>query len=238
MNERKRRVLDTRAYRTAVAPRPPVEVRVWGDLACFTRPEQKAERVSYPVLPPSAAVGILSAIFTEPEFEWVVREIWVLREIAWMAFMRNEVSSKAVVPTIQGWGPGDGFFADDPAERTQRLTVALRDVAYLIRADVALSPDNHERSSNDAKYRAQFSRRVNEGRCTRPPSLGLREFTAHFGPRRGQDRPIRRTMDLGQVLLDVDHVGAEDGSVRRFPIFFPGRLESGVLRVPNRRAVS
>jgi len=86
---------------------PPLAVRVWGDWACFTRPELKVERVSYPVMTPSAARGVLEAIFWKPEFSWQVREIWVLKPIRHFSIVRNEVGQRAT-PT------GDGFFADDP----------------------------------------------------------------------------------------------------------------------------
>jgi len=230
-------VISTSKYRIPIEEWPPVEVRVWGDLACFTRPELKVERASYPVMTPSAARSILGAICGKPEFEWVVREIWVLREIAWLGFMRNEVSSKAVVASIRGWGPGDGFFADDPSERAQRNTLALRDVAYLIRADVAVADGLDPVRANAAKYREMFRRRVERGSCHRPPFLGCREFAAHFGKRRDQDRPINLTQDLGRMLLGVDRVFNGAGEERRFPRFFEARLESGVLKVPIRMGV-
>src|SRR5438045_4027874 len=105
----------------------PVQVKVWGERACFTRPEMKVERVSYSVMTPSAARGVLEAIFWKPEFRWEVRDIWVLNPIRHFSLVRNEVNSKASIP-----GAG-GYFADE--DRAQRHTLGLRDVAYLIRAD-------------------------------------------------------------------------------------------------------
>ena len=131
---------------------PPVELKVWGELACFTRPEMKAERVSYSVITPSAARGVLEAIFWKPEFSWQVREIWVLNPIRHFSILRNEVSSKAVVATVERWAKnGGGYFAEE--DRAQRHTLALRDVAYLIKADVAL---RHHATQDVAKYRDQF----------------------------------------------------------------------------------
>src|SRR5690242_11774061 len=110
----------------------PVCVKVWGPYACFTRPEMKVERVTYSVMTPSAARGILEAIFWKPEFAWRVQEISVLKEIRLFSIVRNEVQSKAS-PRRE-----EPFYADD--DRTQRHTLALRDVAYVISADVAVRP--------------------------------------------------------------------------------------------------
>jgi CRISPR-associated protein Cas5d len=209
-----------------MAEYPPLEVKLWGELACFTRPEMKAERVSYSVITPSAARGVLEAIFWKPEFSWRIREIWVLNPIRHYSILRNEVNSKAVVATVQGWAEkGGGYFAED--DRAQRHTLALRDVAYLIRADVAL----RDHATEDvAKYRDQFRRRVNEGRCYHRPYLGCREFAAAFGPTDGAERPIDLTDDLGLVLFDMDYSATEPS--QRRPRFFSARLEGGVLKVP------
>jgi len=205
---------------------PPLEVKVWGEFACFTRPEMKAERVSYPVMTPSAARGVLEAIFWKPEFSWRVREIGVLNEIRHFSILRNEVNSKAVVSTARSWvEDGGGYFAED--DRAQRHTLALRDVAYLIKADVVLASHAVD---DIAKYRDQFRRRVNRGQCYHRPYLGCREFAASFGPPDGTERPIDLTDDLGRMLFDLDY--AADGSGRGTPRFFLAGLKSGVLRIP------
>jgi CRISPR-associated protein Cas5d len=205
---------------------PPLEVKVWGDLACFTRPEMKAERVSYPVMTPSAARGILEAIFWKPEFSWQVREIWVLSQIRHLSILRNEVNHKAMVATAEGWSKnGGGYFAED--DRAQRHTLALRDVAYLIKADALL---RSHATQDVAKYRDQFRRRVNQGRCYHRPYLGCREFAAAFGPPDGTERAIGLSDDLGLMLFDLDY--ASDNSGRGTPRFFSARLEAGILRVP------
>jgi CRISPR-associated protein Cas5d len=210
-----------------MANAPSLEVKVWGEFACFTRPEMKAERVSYPVMTPSAARGTLEAIFWKPEFTWQVREIWVLRPIRHFSVLRNEVKSKAVVSTARGWADsGGGYFAED--DRAQRHTLALRDVAYLIKADIALRSHATE---DVAKYRDQFRRRVNRGQCYHRPYLGCREFAAEFGEPNSGERPIDVTDDLGRILFDLDYVS--DGSGRGTPRFFSARLESGVLRIPH-----
>jgi CRISPR-associated protein Cas5d len=136
------------------------------------------------------------------------------------------VNSKAVVSTARGWAEdGGGYFAEE--DRAQRHTLALRDVAYLIKADVVLASHATE---DIAKYRDQFRRRVNRGQCHHRPYLGCREFAASFAPPNGTEQPINLTDDLGRMLFDLDY--ASDGSGRGTPHFFPARLEAGVLRVP------
>ncbi len=203
----------------------PLEVRVWGDFACFTRPEMKVERVTYPVMTPSAARGVLEAIFWKPEFTWRVEEVRVLRDIRYFSLVRNEVKNPASERAAKAWRrEGGGFYADH--DRTQRHTLALRDVDYVIRAQVEVKQDVYEDS---AKYRDQFRRRVRGGRCFATPYLGCREFTAHFAEPDAA-APINLTEDLGRMLLDIDY--HSDGSGRGTPRFFNARLERGVLKVP------
>ncbi len=186
---------------------PPLEVKVWGGLACFTRPEMKVERVSYNVMTPSAARGVLEAIFWKPEFSWQVREIWVLNPIRHFSILRNEVNSKAVISTARKWAKGGGgFFAED--DRAQRNTLALREVSYLIKADVVLKP---HASDSVAKYRDQFRRRVERGQCYYIPYLGCREFSAYFAQPDGNEQALDLTDDLGQILFDVDYISDESG---------------------------
>jgi CRISPR-associated protein Cas5d len=206
---------------------PPVEVKVWGDFACFTRPELKVERVSYPVPTASAVRGILEAIFWKPEFTWRVDEVWVLRPIRYFSILRNEVNTRASERAARGWMQSGGGY-DASADRAQRHTLALRDVAYLIRAQVELRPGVEH---DVAKYRDQFRRRVREGRCFATPYLGCREFSASFAEPDGTEQPIDVTDDLGLMLLDLDY--APGGEGRGTPQFFHARLERGVLRFPS-----
>ena len=206
----------------------PLEVKLWGDFACFTRPEMKAERVSYPIMTPSAARGALESIFWRPEFRWQVKEILVLRPIHYFSILRNEVNTRAVYRTASSWersGSGGYFAAGD---RSQRHTLAIRDVAYVVRADMVLRDDVND---HPAKYRDQFRRRVRRGRCFATPYLGCREFAASFGPPDGSESPIDLTDDLGSMLLDMRY--DDDGSGRGTPMFFQARLECGVLKVPE-----
>ncbi len=196
---------------------PPVRVKVWGDFACFTRPEFKVERVSYPIMTPSAARGVLEAIFWKPEFTWRVRAVHVLEPIVHFSIQRNEVSSR-MSPRAGGLSIADA--------RTQRHTLALRDVAYVIEADVEL-PDG--RPYEAAKYRDQFRRRGAQGRCFHRPYLGCREFSAYFAEPSPADTGLSTlSQDLGLMLLDVEY--REDGNE---PRFLAARIESGVMRVPS-----
>jgi len=219
---------------------PPLEVKVWGELACFTRPEMKVERVSYPVMTPSAARGILEAIFWKPEFTYQIREILVLNPIRHFSVLRNEVNSKAVVSSAQ---KGKPYYAEE--DRAQRHTLGLRDVAYLIKADVALLPHANE---DVAKYRDQFRRRVSKGQCHHRPYLGCREFAASFGEPEGNEKAIPLDDDLGLILFDLvfheDRKGgvvykAHDGNGERLvtgtakPKFFKAELKQGIMRMPE-----
>lgn len=205
---------------------PPLSVKVWGEFACFTRPEMKVERVSYPVPTASAARGILDAICWKPEFTWRVEEVWVLKPIRFFSILRNEVNSRASERAARAWSKRGGGY-DAAADRAQRHTLALRDVAYIIRAQVELRPGVEQ---DPAKYRDQFRRRVRDGRCFATPYLGCREFSASFGEPDGTERPIDLSEDLGLMLLDLDY--APDGEGRGTPRFFQARIERGVVRYP------
>lgn len=201
---------------------PPLQVKVWGDLACFTRPEMKVERVSYPVMTPSAARGVLEAIFWKPEIQWQVREIAVLRPIRHYSILRNEVNSRAVVSSAK---KGEPYFAEE--DRAQRHTLALRGVEYLIKADIVLAQE----SRHPLKvYRYMFERRVRKGQAFHRPCLGCREFAASFAEPDGSEHPIELNDDLGLMLFDLDYEPGKSG--RGTPRFFHARLDCGILRVP------
>lgn len=222
---------------------PPLEVKVWGDFACFTRPEFGAERVSYEVMTPSAARGVLEAIFWKPEFRWLVREIRVLKPIRRFSILRNEMNSTQSERSARSWEKnGGGYYADE--DRAQRHTLCLRDVAYVISADIELK--EHAKDP-PAKYRDQFRRRVKRGQCFNQPYLGTREFSAFFGSPDGTEQPIDFSDDLGLMLFDVDFVASSNGKVSYAahseqgreivrgdaqPRFFHARLDRGTLRVP------
>ena len=208
----------------------PLQVKLWGDYACFTRPEMKVERVSYPVMTPSAARGALEAIFWKPQVVWRVEEIQVLNPISYVSVLRNEINDRQSDRTARRWASGGGGYdASASRNRAQRHTLALRGVAYVVRAQLDLKDGVED---NVAKYRDQFRRRVARGQCFATPYLGCREFAASFGEPGPDDFPIDRSEDFGPMLLDIDY--AADGSGRGAPRFFDATLENGVLRVPNR----
>lgn len=201
--------------------RTPVVVQVWGPGALFTRPELKVERVSYPVMTPSAAIGVLEAIYWKPEFAWRVVKIEVLNPIRQFTQRRNETTDLASLADASSGRRR----IDTVAHRVQRNAVCLRDVAYRIHAQVEL----RERADKpEAAYRDQFRRRVSRGSCFSQPYLGTREFSAYFA--HPDDRPpIDHTEDLGIMLHGVDHTTTPASFT-----WFTARLDHGVLHVPTR----
>lgn len=212
-------------------PLSALEVKLWGPLACFTRPEMKVERVSYPVMTPSAARGALEAIFWKPQVRWVVEEIHVLSEIRYASILRNEVNSRQSERSAAGWAREGGGY-DAGHDRAQRHTLALRDVSYLVRGQLELVSGVGD---DIAKYRDQFRRRVHDGRCFATPFFGCREFAANFAEPDGTELPIDRSEDFGPMLLDIEY--APDRSGRGTPRFFRAQLGGGVMHVPHRFTV-
>ena len=198
---------------------PPVAVQVWGKAALFTRPELKVERVSYPVMTPSAAVGVLEAIYWKPEFSWRVVAIEVLNKIKQFTLRRNETTDLA---SLADAASGQRR-VDTVAHRVQRNAVCLRDVAYRIHAHVEL---RSRADKPESAYRDQFRRRVSKGSCFSQPYLGTREFTAFFAD--PDDTPaLPHSEDLGIMLHSVDH-----STTPASFSWFTARLDNGVLHVP------
>jgi len=206
-----------------MSPPVPLSVRVWGDLACFTRPELKAERVSYPLMTPSAARGVLEAIFWKPQFRWEVVSIEVLRPVSWITFRRNEVASIPALASVRTWSSSGGGY-DVETDRDQRSTLALRDVAYVVKAQIVPASGSE---GDGAGYRDQFRRRVDRGRCFSQPFLGCREFAAGFGPVDPSERPIDWDDHLGLMFYGFDYATTPPASH-----WFAARLEHGVMLVP------
>ncbi|MEV0569288.1 type I-C CRISPR-associated protein Cas5c [Dactylosporangium sp. NPDC050588] len=197
---------------------PPVVVQVRAEGALFTRPELRVERVTYPVMTPTAATGVLDAIFWKPEFRWVPVRIEVLRPIRQFTLRRNETHD---LPSLAD-AVGNGRRVDTVASRDQRSALCLRDVEYRIHAQVELLA---HADKTDAAYREQFRRRVNRGACFQQPFMGAKEFPADFFP--PDDRaPIDVTEDLGIMLHRIHY-----GPPARFD-WFTARLERGVLNIP------
>lgn len=215
-------------------PSPHIQLRVWGDYACFSRPEFKVERVSYPVITPSAARGVLEAIFWKPEFRYEIREIWVLERGTEFALLRNELSDR------QGQRP---VFVED--QRQQRASLFLRKVDYLIRADLKLRP---HATDPLPKYLSQLERRLSRGQCHHQPYLGTRECSANFAPADGSEIPCNWTQELGTMLFDIAFRSDNTRKELEFyrpgrqgprrvagyaqPLFFQARVQEGIITVP------
>jgi CRISPR-associated protein Cas5d len=198
---------------------PPVVVQVWGSGALFTRPEFRVERLTYPVMTPTAAIGVLESIFWKPEFAWVPLAVEVLRPIHQFTLRRNETHD---LPSLAD-AVRRGRRIDTVANRDQRNAVCLRDVAYRIHAQVELRATA---TKPEAAYRDQFRRRVTRGSCFQQPYLGAREFPAYFAEP-DDTPPIDLTENLGIMLHRINH-----GPPVTFD-WFHARLEGGLLGIPR-----
>jgi len=204
-----------------------VKLMVWGDYACFTRPEMKVERVSYDVMTPSAARGILEAIYWKPAITWVVDRLNILNPIRFANIRRNELASKIAAGTAKkamtdGCSPVEVFIEDD---RQQRAAMVLRQVAYVIEAHFAFTGDE---DNNPTKHKEIFERRAAKGQCFHRPYLGCREFPAHFLP--VEDIPpsfYKDEKDLGWMLHDIDFAKGMEAK------FFRAVMRKGVIEVPS-----
>lgn len=228
-------------------------LEVWGELACFTRPELKVERFSYPVITPSAARGIYDAIFCKPsrdgkssEFRWQITKVEVLAKPEYIALRRNEVKNKAPPErTIERWMTGQDppkpIFADgnkdelgtDQEGRTQRQTMALRNPRYRLHAEIRPWPGFEK---NLPAFEAQFRRRVAAGKCIYQPYFGCREFPAYFRlvENGGRTPPLQIDMDIGIMLYDVFDL-SRPGSSNDAPFIsvFRAKVTGGVMEVPD-----
>lgn len=209
-----------------------IRVKVSGEFACFSRPEMKVERVSYEVITPSAARGILDAIMWKPEIRWHILQIEVLKPIRFHALKRNEVQSKIAIKGktgINGWMKNPEKYSPQPAgagssDVTQRNTLALRDVSYIIEAVPIVyntSGDNTPR-----KYIEILNRRVEKGQCYHRPALGCREFAAEFSVPSEQDNPISDSRDLGLMLYDIIF---DSTYQKNKPVFFQSIMRNGII---------
>lgn len=224
-------------------------LEVWGDLACFTRPEMKVERFSYPVITPSAARGIFDAIYWDgrrdgaairPYFHWQVKCIEVLEMPSYIALRRNEV--KGTVPAVTQWmngsKPPEPLWADSEdatTGRTQRQTMALKNVRYRLTAQIV---PKQGFASDYGKLNNQFERRAKHGKCFQQPYFGCREFPAFFEYIEDADaKPVAAAplnQHLGFMLYDVFDLSREvvkDGD-KPFITLFDAKVVAGVLDVP------
>ena len=225
-------------------------LEVWGDYACFTRPELKVERFSYPVITPSAARAIFDAVYLEfdkqsgrPAHRWEISRVEVLSAVRYVALMRNEVKEKVSVSSVKKWMKdasgltpiyADATMAEvgtDTKGRTQRQTMALKAPRYRLHGHAVLFDENP-----DARMKIQrsFERRARRGQCVWQPYLGCREFSASFElVEAGGTAPVAHDEDIGWMLYDVfdlSRPGANTDAAR--VSLFEARIENGVMTVP------
>ena len=223
-------------------------LEVWGELACFTRPELKVERFSYPFITPSAARGIFDAIYCKPtEFRWQVVRIEILSPVNYIALRRNEVKEKISVPAVSRsmaaneppdpiWADADrDFTGNDTRGRTQRQTMALKNVRYRLHAEIRPWPGFEDRQS---AFESQFRRRAASGKCFYQPYFGCREFPAFFRLiEKGDPLPPPidiSTEDIGLMLYDVFDLSRPGGDkdIAAVSLFRP-IVKNGVVDVPS-----
>ena len=205
----------------------PISLEVWGDYALFTRPEMKVERVSYDVMTPSAARGLIEAIYWHPGLRWVIDCIHVCAPIRFTNLRRNEVKSTLSarsVRTVMERGTGELYLCT-ANDIQQRAALLLRDVHYVIEAHFDVT-DKAAPGDNPGKFQDIVKRRLRKGQCYSQPYLGCRECTAHFGLWEGDEIPaIQETRDLGYMLFDMDYTDPKNIQ----PMFFRARMVNGMI---------
>ena len=209
-----------------------ITMEIWGDFATFTRPESKVERLTYPVITPSAARGVFSAVYSKPnEFYWQIRRIEVMNPIRYMSFKRNEVINCKV-------GRGSNMkpiLVEETRKhhehRTQRQTVVLKDVRYRITAEIV---KRESFGGSLEQLISQANRRIENGKCFFQPCLGTREFVCYFAPP-SDDLPISETLDLGLMLYDVFdlHDFAFAQKAKPFVSMVHAQMKNGVIEIPD-----
>lgn len=210
-------------------------IEVWGDYACFTRPEMKVERVSYDIMTPSAARGLIESIYWHPGLRWVIDRIHVLAPIRFTNLRRNEVKSTVsarTAKTVMERGRGELYLVTSE-DIQQRASLLLRDVRYVIEAHFEILPDKAAPGDNAGKFQDIVKRRLQKGQFYHQPCFGCREFPAHFAPCESIPacpEELRGEKDLGYMLYDMDYADPEN--IR--PLFFRAVLRDGVLEVPPR----
>jgi CRISPR-associated protein Cas5d len=205
-----------------------VKLKAWGKYACFTRPEMKVERVSYDVMTPSAARGILEALYWKPSSKWVIDRIHVINSIRFDNIRRNELEAKLPVRSIKkamedGYSPVRIFIEE---KRQQRAAMVLRDVLYIIEAHFEFTG---KEDNNAQKHKEIFERRARKGQCHHQPYLGCREFSAAF-ELLDDKIPLSNLSgehDLGWMLHDIDFENNMEAK------FFRAIMRDGVIEVPQ-----
>ena len=207
-----------------------VRVKVWGDYALFSRPEMKVERCSYDVMTPSAARGILEAIYWHPGLSWVIDKIYVQKPVQFTSIRRNEVKSKIssnnVLPVYNG--ADKPLYISTKSDIVQRASLLLRDVSYVIEAHFEMTEKAVE-SDNPGKFKDIIMRRLKRGECYHTPYFGCREFPANFCL--CEDEKIETAYsgekDLGFMLYDMDFSDLDNIQ----PMFFRALMKDGVINL-------
>ena len=206
-----------------------IQLEVWGPYALFSRPELKVEKVSYDVPTPSAARGIVEAVYFHPGLRWYIDRIYVLNPISFTSIRRNEVLSKISARNVRQAAQGgrQELYLAAPKEIVQRSSLLLQDVHYVIEAHFEMT-SKAAPSDNPGKFQDIVTRRMEKGQCYTTPYLGCREFSASF--RRWAGGPIKtihETRDLGLMLYDFDYTDQQNIT----PTYFRAKLENGILNV-------
>lgn len=211
-----------------------IALRVWGRYALFSRPEMKVERVSYDIMTPSAARGILEAVYWKPSLRWIIDRIHVLKPIRFTNIRRNEVASKipfgSVKQAMNDLKTPLALFVED--DRQQRAAMVLEDVDYIIEAHFELTDSAGSKEPSDAKpekHHDIFKRRAQKGQCFHQPYLGTREFPAFFTWIEKDEIPISKLSgehDLGFMLHDIDFPNAMESR------FFRAYMQDGIVEIP------
>lgn len=207
-----------------------VKVKVWGEYALFSRPEMKVERCSYDVITPSAARGILEAIYWHPGMKWVIDKIYVQKPVQFTSIRRNEVKSKIssnnVLPVYNG--ADKLLYISTKSDIVQRASLLLRDVSYVIEAHFEMTEKAVE-SDNPGKFKDIIMRRLKRGECYHTPYFGCREFPANFCL--CEDDKIETAYsgekDLGFMLYDMDFSDLDNIQ----PMFFRALMKDGVINL-------
>ncbi len=217
-----------------------IKLKVWGEYACFTRPEMKAERVSYDVITPSAARGILEAIHWKPAIKWVIDKIRVLNKIEFTNIKRNEVSGKIPEGKIKQAMKGEEvkLYQSINDDRQQRASLVLKNVAYIIEAHFKMTSKAGTTDSEEKHYN-MFLRRAREGQCFHRPYLGCREFPANFELIEDESKipmpapELKGEKDLGWMLYDLEFKNEKEIGVYEeiTPKFFRVEMKDGVIDV-------
>lgn len=209
-----------------------IKLEVWGDYALFTRPEMKVERVSYDVITPSAARGLIEAIYWKPAIKWIIDKIHVYNKIQFTNIRRNEVNGKILKSNAKALLDGTKTidFINTNEQRQQRAAMVLKDVRYAIEAHFEMTDKAEEVDTVEKHYNIAL-RRMRTGQCYHTPCFGCREFPANF--KLIEDERIEPSylgeQDLGFMLYDMDFSDPEN----IYPVFFRAKMVNGVIDLKN-----